>query len=220
MTGRYWMASIAVLGLWAGEGRAQLTELRVKATVVETVFVGDPVELDDVFLAYGASRTQPATLGAFLNQTAAYGSWNKSDLPLEIDEITSDWGTSSAGDDMEIMLVVADMGEDQADFTMYVDDGRFYIDVFVSGMDGYFSELMEFDLFAPVEPDSGELPPGTNDLYLSAIAAITCRCDTSGGGACSISDCDNLTTCPNINGTSCAHTSFVLSLKASETIAD
>jgi hypothetical protein len=146
------MMLLVPLALFVSDGRAQLTELRIEATVIETEPAESSVTLDDIFAAFAASKTDSTAFGAFLDETRPFGSWDKSGASLEIFEITTETGTSSSGEDMETVMASGLIGDDEIEFALYIDNGRFRSDVVVTEAQGYFREHLTFEMLTPVEP--------------------------------------------------------------------
>lgn len=173
--------------------------LHLNGAVYELTSPEPAPTLDSVLEAYGTDKSDAMGLAPFLAACSEFSQWSPGTEPIEIYEIVIDSGFPE--EPYEVVLANAFVGSQHAAFLMYIVGDQFYVEMEIEEQSGSYQETISFDPLTPIDWEpGGDLQP----LYLHSYAILICKCDTAGGGTCSTDMCDNLTTCPKKNGTSCA----------------
>lgn len=183
-----------------------LQYLRINGQAFEMTWAQSAPTIDSVLDSYETVKTDAASVASFLSAVSNFSAWSPGDDPIEIYEIqtTIEFGF---GGDRETVCARAFVGSQHAEFTLYVEDDQFHVDLSIDNGSGLFQEALEFEALSPVDWQPGS---ALQPLYIGSRMHLVCRCDTAGGDSCTAAMCDSIATCPLKNGTSCAWIGMVI----------
>lgn len=186
--------------------------VRYNGRIMELGAPDTPLPLAAVLDAYSVDLACPESLTPFLREAFLLSEFGTQDVQAaKVTGVVEDPATG-------VILAVdveATIESRHASLFVHTTGDSFVIAVTICDEDGHaIYHGLDFDIMTPTAVFESEEAVGSVQVcYLVVpghVAYTVCKCDTAGGGACTTTMCEDMTTCPDKNGTSCGFITMVL----------